>query len=373
MKKLNKSSFAESISDLEKATSVRGKIYHSIRVENNKVRFIRTGKSSHETIDLEELYELYLNVSKPTNTEAKAYISGRVQSPSVSIINALDSKPAIVIEQVKEPSNEIRSRKIQSSTFKKKISSPQKDETRFFLVLADILGASYLLSKSIGKPISASDVFYTGNFKDYQFDQKVEENFVEISENLKSNFSFSSNSLAHYIDGLSVNHPQLGSRIIEFDEEQHFTPALHTAMKVQEQNIPSPFFDRYIKIMEDLEYLNKQVLPKHRIKNRLSCVPENYTRFISWLADVNEKSSGYIETKNNGFPHLGGRIAQRAYYDCLRNAAHLSAENTNLESPLRFAKKYFENATGRSFNQISEKELKKLIIQNLKETYGFRI
>ncbi|WP_421889775.1 hypothetical protein [Marinoscillum sp.] len=89
MKKLRFEEFQEGILTLLQATSVKGKIYHDFSIQNGKVRFKRSGKSTYEYIDLDELYSLYCKVDRPTNTQARAYVTGRVQSPAVSIINAL--------------------------------------------------------------------------------------------------------------------------------------------------------------------------------------------------------------------------------------------------------------------------------------------
>lgn len=65
-------------------------------------------------------------------------------------------------------------------------------------------------------------------------------------------------------------------------------------------------------------------------------MPKSFIEFIDWLEKSKEKSSGYICNKK-GFEFVGGRIAQRAYYDCLRDTADLSENNKGFESPLRFA------------------------------------
>ncbi len=102
MRKLDKNSFIAQINALKNAASVQGKIYHTIRVDGNSVRFIRQGKSTAERIDLEELFELYQAIDYPTNKEARLYISGRVQSPAVSIINALGKDRSAIIPKAQQ-------------------------------------------------------------------------------------------------------------------------------------------------------------------------------------------------------------------------------------------------------------------------------
>ena len=62
-------------------------------------------------------------------------------------------------------------------------------------------------------------------------------------------------------------------------------------------------------------------------------------------------------------------MAQRAYYDCLRNAANLSTENHGYEPILRFPKKYFEDAAQKDFSRIAIVELTTIIAKYLQEIY----
>ncbi|MCK6610959.1 MAG: hypothetical protein L6Q78_07950 [Bacteroidia bacterium] len=373
MKRLDQTTFIQQIAQLGQVWSVNNKRYHSILVEGGKVKFIREGKQRYESIDLDELYSLYLNVAHPTNSEARKYISGRVQSPAVSIINALSGSPNLVL-QSSVPTKEDQPAPVVS----KHISStknvdPEKDETRFFNALTELIGVDTLLSKSIAKPISSSDLFLSDNFKDYGFNSTIEANFTTILVELQSNLLFGSKSLSHYVDGIIINHPKLGSRIVEFDEEQHFTLALFAALQIQSRQIKNEFNDHYLQILNDVNYLNNHVFRKHRIKNKVVAFPESFSAFLQWLQNVNEKESGYIEPKENGFPYLGGRMAQRAYYDCLRNAAHFSNKNMGMLSPLRFPKKYFEDTAGLSFNKIGKDGIKEMIKQYLNHIYKLKI
>lgn len=372
MKKLDKQSFTTKVASLKQAISVQGKVYHSIRVTGDKVKFIRGDKPNEESINLSELYDLYVNVSNPTNQEARAYISGRVQSPAVSIINALGNTnnitsakadPIKIVRTVVDPT-----RSIYAPTQE---LGDEKDEMKFFTALSEVLGRQWLLSKSIGKPISSSDVFLSDNFLNYGLPKSIEKKFEALLKGLKSNFSFSSKSLSHFIDGLLVKHPVLGSRIVEFDEEQHFTPALKDALAIQEHAIGHIFYKTYQQLLQDLKYLNEQVFKKHRIKHHSRIYPESFQELV--LALQKEKVSGYIKSIQNGFPYVGGRMAQRAYYDCLRNAAHLSPKNTGLEPILRFPKKFFEDVSGRKFSKIEREDLKKMIAQYLSEVYNLRL
>jgi|25_taG_2_1085351.scaffolds.fasta_scaffold01231_5 hypothetical protein len=250
-----------------------------------------------------------------------------------------------------------------------KSKKTEKDETLFFSEFNELLGEEWFLSKSIQKPISSAAIFLSDDFRDYAFPKSIENNFEELLEALKSNYSFSSKSLSHYIDGLIKNHPLLGSRIVEFDEEQHFTPAFRQSMMVQSKTIDQKFSKFYLEILSDVNYLNDEVLKKHRIKSRFKEFPNN-NQFLE--AIENEKVSGYIKPKK-AFDYLGGRMSQRAYYDCLRNAAHLSSKNTELQPILRFPKKFFEDATNKKFGTIEKEQLKELIAAYLKNVYSLDI
>jgi len=357
MPKLDRSAFIAQINTLENAMSIQGKTYHNLSVAGSKVYFTRQGKSRSESIDVNELYELYLKVDSPTNKEVRDYISGRVQSPAVSIINALSKKGA------KNSSKPISAPQLR---IKRQINKeqPKKDETRFFQAFSQVVGETFLLSKSMGKPISASDAFLVDDFRNYNFPEEVGQSFEGFLKKLNSSFNFSGKSIAHHIDGLLVNHPILGTRIVEFDEEQHFTPSLALALREQGKVVKLDFVDIYEKTLNDLTYLNQQVLRKNRIKHWFSSYPAYHNDFLTALE--NENVSGYIKPKENGFPFIGGRIAQRAYYDCLRNAAHLSPLNKGFQPILRFPKKAFEDECTMAFSNIKTEtlvELTKVLIE----------
>ncbi|SEW12062.1 hypothetical protein SAMN05421765_2430 [Kaistella antarctica] len=206
----------------------------------------------------------------------------------------------------------------------------------------------------------------------YKFPDVVNSSYLKILSDLKSNKQFSSDSLAHFIDGAIMNHPILKSRIVEFDEEQHFTPARLSTIKHLKKILPDNYFSTVSNICNDKTYLNNHVLKKHRMKNKIENLPKSFSDFIEWLEQSDEKLSGYICEKN-GFRFLGGRMAQRAYYDCLRDTAHLSEKNKDLESPLRFAKKSFEDIEKISFNKIENKRIKEIIVEILQTDYQLSI
>jgi hypothetical protein len=53
------------------------------------------------------------------------------------------------------------------------------------------------------------------------------------------------------IDGIIRNHSVLGTRIVEFDEYQHFTQQRKLAIELAKQYCPLPFHGHYLQLLED--------------------------------------------------------------------------------------------------------------------------
>jgi len=364
--------FLEFISELKRiksAISITGKRYSSIQVNSNKVEFIRGHKKTTESISLKELFELYQNEELITTATAKKYISGRVQSPAVAILNQLRQKTP---SPPKKNSTTPMKTKIGTTSQSLAKRKKEKDETKFFRALTQLIGIDNILSKSVGKPITADDVFLSSNYCDFGFTEEINNYYKEILTKLKSNNLFKSKSLSHYIDCVIINHPILKTRIVEFDEEQHFTPARLDTLNILLDLFPDNYLPVFIEICEDKKYLNEDVLKKHRLKNKMETVPQSFKAFTKWLEQSNEKTSGYIGEKDC-FPFLGGRIAQRAYYDCLRDTAHLSDKNMGFLPPLRFAKKTFEEIENKKFALISIDRIKEIITEILSKNYNIEL
>ncbi len=371
--KLTKNEFIRRLNLISSATSVTGKTYRAIRVEGRYVTFIRRGKFSPEEIHIDELYDLYVHEDVRNPTIAKKYISGRSQSPAAAILDVLDKH--IEQESIQGPGEEatadgtdIPKPKTLAGTKKKRT----KDEARFFQAFSALAGKEFIVSKSIGKPITQSDVFLSDNYLDYDFDHHVIDCYKSILQALNSDGSFSSASLSRYVDGLVIGHPVLGTRIVEFDEEQHFTPARKDTLKFLKTILPDIYVSEYLNICNDPDYLNDAVLKKNRIKNRLSILPDTHNEFIQWLQESDERISGYIEPKK-GFDYPGGRIAQRAYYDSLRDTAHLSPKNKSFQAPLRFAKKQFEDIYNQNFKDLSIDQLRYVLMNQLNARYELKL
>jgi len=359
--------FKKAFSNLGEISSVTGRAsYHSIRVSGNNLSLTRKKSSNVISISLTELYSVYQKLDFINTTILRDYITGRVYSPSLAVLIAAGfydkkgyrlEKPEVETCPTEETQQTLTSEIPEPSVVVKK-AKPMKeesDEERFFRMLAVVIGADYLQAKGIDKPVDKDLVELPCDYRKLTFRPEIKLMLHTIVEQLDGDFNFGSNSLASKIDGLIIEHPNAGTRIVEFDEEQHFTPPRLFTLKTLAETLDIPYFTEYITICNDTGYLNSQVFPKHRIKAGMNKLPANIREFQDWLSQ-HTKSSGYIEAKN-GFPYHGGRIAQRAYYDTLRDVAHLAKENDHLKSVLRFAKKSFETELLKSFVNITDAEL----------------
>jgi hypothetical protein len=164
-------------------------------------------------------------------------------------------------------------------------------------------------------------------------------------------------------------HPALGTRIIEFDEEQHFSPARQITLQgVSDASIAFKSF--YLTLLH-----KEEIYISFLKKSRLKLSSNKQFSFENLIEDLNmSKASGigYIAPKT-GFNYMGGRIAQRAYYDLLRDVAHLSSKNLSLNPILRFPKALLEINYRKRFSELSEEEIKNYIISMLNGLYKIKI
>ena len=191
------------------------------------------------------------------------------------------------------------------------------DETKFYKALENVVGPQYLLSKNIGRKITKNDLFLDKDYRRYSFPSNIENLFSQILEDLNSSGKILTGSLSHNVDGIIQEHPKLKTRIIEFDEEQHFNPfRQHTILKI------SSYVDThdYYFLCSQLDYY-KEMLIKHRIEKssvlEIRSIPNTPAVFQKAIANLVKKNNGYVK-KVDLFDYIGGRIAQRAYYDTLR-------------------------------------------------------
>ena len=74
------------------------------------------------------------------------------------------------------------------------------------------------------------------------------------------------------------------------------------------------------------------MLRKHRLRVRVGSIPMDVTGFRRLIEAYASENNGYIEPKS-GFEYIGGRVAQRALYDSLRDIAHFAKENAGFRPP----------------------------------------
>lgn len=238
-----------------------------------------------------------------------------------------------------------------------------KNETKFYKCFQNIIGEEYLKSKSVDRKISKDDIFLSSNYRDYSFDDNTVSIIEEILKEFNSNLNIPSISLVSYIDGMIVNHPKLRNRIVEFDEEQHFSPYRQKALVIlKEKNVDLGFIENYLELCKDIKHFTI-MLKKHRIKYKTDkIIPFN--EFNNILTDASNNSN-YIKQRV-GFDFVGGRIAQRAYYDMLRDLAYLSPKNTDLKQIIRFSKYEIEKEFQNKFEKLSNEEIGDFIKRRLK-------
>jgi hypothetical protein len=375
--------FKGAFGNLGEIPSVTGRAsYHSIRVSGNNLFLTRKNTGSDESISLTELFSVYQGLDHINTSKVKSYISGYVYTPSVAVLIAAgfyDSKgfrveqPEIESVLTKEPEQPITTEEPEHEPGGKKVKpkSKESDELRFFRKFADVIGLDYIQAKGIERPIDTDLVELPCDYRKLTFKPDIKLMLKEIVELLDGDFNFGNNSLASKIDGLMIEHPLAGTRIVEFDEEQHFTPPRLFTLQRLSESIDLKYSREFISICNDTAYLNSQVIPKHRIKGGIRQLPANIQEFREWL-EQHAKTSGYVEAKN-GFAYHGGRISQRAYYDTLRDVAHLAVQNDHLDAPIRFAKKTFENRFHKGFAKISDEELEVGIKEVLRKIYEITI
>ena len=351
---------------LKTIPSVSGSASYLIeRVGYNEIQLSRKSSGSLETVSLKELFNVFQHLDFVNTTILRDHITGRVFSPAFALLIAAglyDRQGHRLISPEAEPTASDIPIITQSDSTPEPSVQPvrtkkaESDEERFFRLLALIIGPDYLQSKAIGRPVDTDWVFLPADYRKLTFHSSLIPNTLHsLLTNLDSDFNFGDNSLSSHIDGLIFDHPVAGTRIVEFDEEQHFTPPRFYTLNGLKLVLDCPYINEYINICADMAYLNSEVIPKHRLKLRLTSMPLTIKVFREWLSQLSV-GSGYIEAKN-GFPYLGGRISQRAYYDTLRDIAHLSKENSILNPPIRFAKKSFEYEFHRQFKNILDENL----------------
>lgn len=168
---------------------------------------------------------------------------------------------------------------------------------------------------------------------------------------------------ARYVDGYLVGGG-LGPCLVEFDEEQHFSPFRLATLEILAPLI-QPRFDvgQFAGYCLDPACF-RQFWRKHRLPSDLlrpgQAPPRSVLEFTgSLLRRLPPNPATRYYAPVTGFPFVGGRIAQRAYYDSLRDCFHLTAEGRRLglRPVVRVAKYQVEAALGMSMAAAGAQEL----------------
>lgn len=208
-----------------------------------------------------------------------------------------------------------------------------KAQDKFLQALIEALGDKSFVDRHPGIKIKP----------DYRLnaftDSRLNEAFAYILEELGSTYDFSNRSLP--VDACIVNHPKFKTRIVEFDEAQHFT--LHRRKTIE---------------------VIKDILPLHFQKSYLELFLQPET--IQAMESTTQGRQGFNRPAC-GFSFPGGRACQRAYYNTLKDCAHMSLHNPRLSPILRFNIFEFELVAKQAFLDIPQDTLIALITAKLKK------
>lgn len=350
-------------------SSSQGKEYGIVSVSSNVLIYTRES-GREESISVDELYTVYCKCSYINTTVVRQFISGRKFSPAVAILTYAGLYDGNGRRRDDVPKAE--------KAIAEKVEAPQEpatdktdktDEGLFFEALHAVLG-NCVIAKTINRHVSSDEVFLVDDYRKMKLGQAQEASISEVLTKLNSDASFSGKSLTTYIDGFISNHPVLGSRIVEFDEEQHFSPArMLTLQALTDENLK---FKSYYSTLLKNTVIYQEFLKKHRLKLQTTGSVPTIGGLLEAINTPEVNVSGYIESKT-GFDYKGGRIAQRAYYDLLRDVAHLSSENKSLQPILRFPKVLFETRYKTSFSRLSQQQIVEQIVKMLGDMYGVKI
>jgi hypothetical protein len=166
-----------------------------------------------------------------------------------------------------------------------------------------------------------------------------------------------------HLDGF-LTAEDFGPCLVEFDEEQHFSPYRLASLQILAP-VLLPRFDvaRYVEYCLDPVRF-RRFWRKHRLPSELlrpgQAPPQSPLEFAgTMLRRVRPDPSTRYYAPVRGFPFVGGRIAQRAYYDALRDCYHLTEEGRRLglRPAIRVAKYQLVAMLGREIAAAPSDEL----------------
>ncbi|MBK7853263.1 MAG: hypothetical protein IPJ66_19610 [Bacteroidetes bacterium] len=349
-----------------------GGSYRNIRISGEYMLLDRESSGNQERISLRELYELYRQNEAIDTKIAGKFISGRVFSPAVAVLisaGLFDAKGK-KIEKIEKVETTATVPPPPMPVRDDDELEDSNDEGRFFQALRQVIGKEELYAKSLGKHLQAGFLTLPRQIEFADLTPALSEMMKQINSVLMKDGDAGKGTLVARLDGFVYKHPVLGTRIVEFDEEQHFTPARKETLKLLQGHVQSVYIKDYLELCDNLDYFNQSVLPKHRVRLTLEQLPESFAAFQKLLVDEGVKEMGFVARKA-GFLFLGGRVAQRAYYDTLRDIAHLLPNNRRLLEPIRISKYEIEKITGKKMESSSINILADAIRKVLEEKYAF--
>jgi hypothetical protein len=249
----------------------------------------------------------------------------------------------------------------------------REDEAVFFAALARLLPGTTVLhnreDRAVQRYFESAGVRMPNHHWDQDLPPDVASAMDLVFERLQGRReAWKDADHARYLDGYLAGG-ELGPCLVEFDEEQHFSPFRLTTLEILGP-VVRPSFDltRYIDYCLNPACF-EQFWRKHRLPSELlrpgQAPPRSALEFTGTLLRrlPPGRASRYYAPVS-GFPFLGGRIAQRAYYDALRDCYHLTAEGRRLglRPMVRIAKYEVEGILGKDMGAAGDEELRAAVL-----------
>ena len=211
-----------------------------------------------------------------------------------------------------------------------------ENETRFISLLSEILGSKYIVAKPKGDIQPHIKPDYSQN---QYIKLGLNEAFDDLLKHLGSTRDFSNKTLP--VDCLIIDHPEYSTRIVEFDEYQHFS--MYRALTINHLSslLKYGFYPDYLTLIND-----PQVKLKHE-------------KTISGRSGFSKPVRGFNVTN--------GRMIQRAYFDALKDVTHLSSYHMNYSPIIRFSIFEFESVSKKSFDLIDSSLIKDIVAKKLND------
>lgn len=187
----------------------------------------------------------------------------------------------------------------------------------FFQSLTNVLGDAV-------KTSCPSLVFADSEMNCY-FDSRIPELLKQLRVDLGATVDgFSSRPLP--VDGMLYNHSVLGTRVVEFDECQHFTLERLKTIICENRICPLAFHQRYYRYFNESDVMAMVNRTTQRIGFRRAA---------------------------RGFNCAGGRTKQRAYFDVMKDYIHLSERGREFRPIIRFAISDFDVVSTQAFQNLN--------------------